>query len=67
MQQIKIKISPNGHIEAETIGIKGKKCLKYIDKIEKMANAVCDDSAFTDEYYENEVEETVVDENEVHI
>ena len=54
MQQIKIKIAPDGRIEAETFGIKGKKCLKYLEQIEKMANAVCEDSSFTKEYYEKE-------------
>ncbi len=64
MQQIKIKISSDGHIEAETFGIKGKKCLKYLEQIEKMANAVCDDSEFTDEYYEvdNQLEEENIEE-----
>lgn len=56
MKQIRIKISNNGAIEAETLGIKGKDCLKYLEKIEQMANAVTVDSKFTEEYYEsNEV------------
>jgi len=52
MKQIRIKISNNGNIEAETLGIKGKDCLKYLEKIEQMANAVTIDSKFTEEYYE---------------
>lgn len=54
MKQIILRIKQNGEIEAETKGIKGKSCLKYINQIEKMANAVTNDSRFTDEYYENE-------------
>ena len=54
MKQLKIKISPNGQIEAETIGMKGKACLKYIAELERMANAVTRDSDFTSEYYEVE-------------
>ena len=54
MKQIRIKISPEGHIEAETIGVKGKACLKYIEEIEKMTDAVCEDSKFSNEYYESE-------------
>ena len=54
MKQLKIKISPDGKIEAETFGMKGKTCLKYIAEVEKMANAVCDDSEFTSEYYETD-------------
>lgn len=65
MKQIKIKISPNGQIEAETFGIKGKKCLKYLEEIERMANAVCNDSEFTNEYYETESETESVNEEEV--
>lgn len=54
MKQIKIKISNNGVVEAKTLGIKGKTCLKYLEKIEEMANAVAYDSSFTDEYYETD-------------
>ncbi len=54
MKQLKIKILPDGTIEAETFGMKGKTCLKYIAEMERMANAVCDDSRFTPEYYETE-------------
>jgi len=52
MKQIRIKIGNNGTIEAETLGMKGKDCLKYLEKIEQMANAVTVDSKFTEEYYE---------------
>ncbi len=54
MKQIQIRIYPNGQIQAETHGIKGKQCLNYINKIEQMANARIDDSDFTKEYYETE-------------
>ena len=54
MKQIRIKISSNGSIEAETLGMKGKDCLKYLERIEQMANAVTVDSRFTEEYYENQ-------------
>lgn len=51
MKQIRIKIAPNGIVEAETLGMKGKECLKYLERIEKMANATTVDSAFTEDYY----------------
>lgn len=54
MKQIQIKISPDGHIQAETIGIKGKKCMKYIPEIERLTNAVVIDSDFTNEYLETD-------------
>lgn len=59
MKQLKIRIYPNGQIEAETKGIKGKACLSYISQIENMANAIVQDSEFTSEYYEQEVEEII--------
>lgn len=67
MQQIRIKIGNNGVIEAETIGIKGKKCLKYLEKVEKMANAVTVDSEFTDDYYESNEVLYVEEEQEVNL
>lgn len=58
MAKIKIRIYPNGEIKAETVGIKGKNCLKYMPVIEKLTNAVVNDSDFTKEYLETD---TVVD------
>ena len=36
MKQIEICIHPDGKIDAETFGIKGKSCLKYAELLEKM-------------------------------
>lgn len=66
MKQITIKISPSGEITAETHGIKGKKCLKYIDEIERMSNAVVSDSDFTKEYLEIENIQDLNNEQEVN-
>ena len=33
-KQIKIRVYPDGRIESETVGIKGKSCLGYIKDIE---------------------------------
>jgi len=57
-KQIRIKITSNGTVEAETLGMKGKECLKYLNVIEQMANATTIDSEFTKEYYEVK-EETI--------
>lgn len=54
MKQIQVIIFQNGEIEAETKGLKGKTCLKYIAEIERLANAVTQDSEFTKEYLETE-------------
>lgn len=66
MKQIKIRIFPNGEINAETKGIKGKTCLKYISKIEQLTDAVTQDSDFTKEYLETEVDEITNNEVEVN-
>lgn len=54
MAKLKIRIYPNGEIKAETVGVKGKNCLKYIPVVEKLTNAQVTDSEFTKEYLETE-------------
>ena len=46
-----------------TLGIKGKKCLKYAELLEKLADAKVEKQEFTSEYYEQEVEEISQQEN----
>lgn len=65
MKQIKIRIGSNGAIEAETLGMKGKECLQYLTRIENMANATTIDSEFTKEYYENDNQLAIQDDQEV--
>ena len=65
MKQIKIKIMSDGEIEAETIGMKGKTCLKYIEELEKIANAVAKDSDFTSEYYQTQEQQFISEEQGV--
>jgi len=54
-KQIKIRVYPDGRIESETIGIKGKSCLNYIKEIEQLTNAKTVQSEFTEEYHQQEV------------
>ncbi|MFP3122594.1 DUF2997 domain-containing protein [Ectobacillus funiculus] len=54
-KRIRIAISPDGKIAAETLGIKGKDCLPYIKMLEDLLNAEATDSAYTQDYYENEI------------
>lgn len=62
-KQIKIRIYPDGKIESQTVNIKGKSCLKYIQSLESLLDAKVIDSEFTSEYYEimdnNTIEEKV--------
>ncbi len=52
MATITLKISADGRIEAETHGVKGKNCLKYISVLEQLTGARVVDSDFTAEYRE---------------
>lgn len=49
-----IRLSPDGKIQAEVEGIKGKSCRDYIKILEEVLNAQTIDSEPTDEYYEPE-------------
>lgn len=64
-KQLKIILLPNGEIKMETIGVKGKKCLDYIQMLKLLADVKITKQEYTDEYYESE--ETVVNQNEQNI
>lgn len=64
-KQLKIKLLPNGEIKMETIGVKGKKCLDYVQMLKLLADVKITKQEFTNEYYESE--ETVVNQNEQNI
>ena len=51
-KKLKIKLLPNGMIEMETIGIKGKKCMAYAKFMEEIANAKIKDQKLKEEYYQ---------------
>ena len=51
-KQLKIKILPNGEIQMQTQGIKGKKCLDYIQMMKLLADIKIEKQELTDEYYE---------------
>ena len=55
-KKLKIKLLPSGAIEMHTEGIKGKKCLDYIELIETIADAKVVRKELTQEYYEEETE-----------
>jgi len=54
-QRVKIEIGIDGKIKAETLGIKGKKCLDFIQILEQMLDAETVDSEYTEEYLETNV------------
>lgn len=57
-KKLKIKLLPNGEIQMETQGVKGKKCLDYIDVLKKLVDVKITDTKLTQEYYETD--------NEIH-
>ncbi len=56
-KQLKIKLLPSGEIQMQTEGIKGKKCLNYVELLKLLADVRIEKQELTDEYYEQEVVE----------
>ncbi len=50
MGKLKIKLLPDGTIEMETQGIKGKKCLDYAKVLEQLTDSKTAELTKTDEY-----------------
>ena len=53
-KKLQIKLLPDGTIQVETFGIKGKKCEEYIPLIEELTNAKVVSKSYTKEFYETE-------------
>lgn len=53
-KQLKITLRPNGEIQMQTVGVKGKKCLDYIELLKTLADVKIEKQEFTPEYYEEE-------------
>lgn len=55
MGKIKIKLLPDGTIQMDTEGIKGKKCADYAKVLERLADARVARLEKTEEYYQSEI------------
>ena len=66
-KKLKIKLLPNGEIQMETVGIKGKKCLDYIEVLKKLVDAKITETQLSQEYYETESEVTNSDNAEIRL
>ena len=66
-KKLKIKLLPNGEIQMETQGVKGKKCLDYIDVLKKLVDVKITDTQLSQEYYETESEVTNSDNAEIRL
>ena len=53
-KQLKIKLLPNGEIQMQTVGVKGKKCLDYIELLKLPTDVKIEKQELTSEYYEEE-------------
>lgn len=60
-KQLKIKLLPNGEIQMQTVGVKGKKCLDYVEMLKILADARIEKQQLTDEYYEQEYNQQTQD------
>ncbi len=66
-KKLKIRLLPNGEIQMETIGVKGKECLNYVKLLQKLVNAKITKTELTDEYYQTETEVTNVENVEIRL
>lgn len=62
-----IKIKKDGSIEAQTKGIKGKKCEDYIGIVEELTDSKAINIEYTKEYQEKEENETFMQEQKKQI
>jgi hypothetical protein len=53
-RRILVQIYPDGRIQVETQGIKGKACTDYIRVLEELLKAETYISSYTPEYYEEQ-------------
>lgn len=49
--QIKLRIFPDGRVEAEIDGIRGRACMKFIPLVEQLIGGEAIDSLRTDNYF----------------
>ncbi len=54
MKRVQVRIYPDGRVQAETQGIKGKACTEYIRILEELLDAEAYASSYTPEYYEEQ-------------
>lgn len=58
-KKLKIKLLPNGVVEMQTEGIKGKKCLDYVKLLQELADVKIESQELTQEYYETDLTEEI--------
>ncbi len=66
-KKLKIRLLPNGEIQMETVGVKGKECLDYIKLLQKLADVKITKTELKDEYYETDAEITNYENAEIRL
>ena len=66
-KKLKIILLPNGEIQIETVGVKGKECLDYIKLLQKLADVKITKTELKDEYYETDAEITNYENAEIRL
>jgi len=64
-QEVQITISPNGEVKTHIMGMKGKKCLKLVEALQRELGPV-KDQRLTSEYYEPDVEIEIKSDRQSH-
>lgn len=65
-KKIKIKILPNGYIEAETINYFGSSCQDVLQSLQILSNSKVIDSEYKDEFYMTESQAMMNSTNEIN-
>lgn len=54
MKTIKLRIFPDGRVQADVQGVKGKACTNYLGILETLMDAETVESVYTPEYHESQ-------------
>ncbi|MFH1118166.1 MAG: DUF2997 domain-containing protein [Pseudomonadota bacterium] len=61
IQEIDVIVKPDGTVRLEVRGVKGRKCLALTEGIEELLGGAVSERVFTDEYEQENVEQTLED------
>jgi len=59
IQEIDVYVKPDGTVMLEVRGVKGRKCLALTEKIEALLGGAVTDRVYTDEFDQDDVEQTL--------
>jgi hypothetical protein len=54
LKTIKLRIFPDGRVQADVQGVKGKACTNYLGILEELLDAEVTESSYTPEYFESQ-------------